>query len=68
MKTKKDLVDTVNRLADDFAKNPDDWENQTIDRYFDALSAWLDSARVKQTVEPSWDLMCEMLEAAKYYE
>lgn len=68
MKTREDAVRTLEGLIASLNAHPDEWENPTLERYLDAMAAWLDSARVRQMQEPSWELFCQALEAAKVYE
>lgn len=68
MKTKADVVQTLNTLHADLRNNPEKWGNPSLDQFLDAMSAWLDSARLRTVDEPSWELICEMLEAGKIYE
>lgn len=56
--------DTLTELRD----KPDCWENPTLDRYLDGMAAWLGDSGKKHNQPPSWDLIVEMLEAAKIYE
>ena len=72
--TKKDFVLFVSELKDDFQKNPHEWENSTIDRYLEALSAWInDDDNMTETGgqigdTPSWKTLGMILLVAKYYE
>lgn len=68
MKTREDAVRTLNDLLADLRRNPEGWENPTLDRFLEAMAAWLDSGRVRMVDQPSWDLICELLEAGKIYE
>lgn len=68
MKTREDVVQTLNKLLTDLKANPEEWENPTLDRFLDAMNAWLDSGKMSQVTEPSWDLICDLLEAGKIYE
>jgi hypothetical protein len=68
MKTRQDVVDTLNALRADLSANPDSWENPTLERYLEAMAAWLDSGQSRQVREPSWDVLCDLLEAGKIYE
>jgi hypothetical protein len=68
MKTREDVVHTIYSLFLDLKANPDAWENPTLGRFLEAMGAWLDSARISQVAEPSWDLICDLLEAGKIYE
>lgn len=68
MKTREDVVETLNALQRDLRADPDSWENPNLDRFLEAMSAWLDSARLRKVTEPSWELICDLLEAGKIYE
>jgi hypothetical protein len=68
MKTRDDAVKAIRDLLLDLKNNPDDWENPTLERYLDAMSAWLESSGRKHNQPPSWDLIVDMVEAAKIYE
>jgi hypothetical protein len=57
------------------SEGTESWENETLDRYLEALAAWLaDSpgyfANRGEAVpeEPSWMLIANMLAAARTYE
>lgn len=47
--------------------NPKALRNSTRGRYLDAMAAWLEAAQ-KDCTQPSWEMIIEMLEAAKIYE
>jgi hypothetical protein len=68
MKTREDVVQALNELHADLRANPEGWENPTLDRFLEAMSAWLDSAKLRQVNEPSWELICDLLKAGKIYE
>jgi len=68
MKTREDVITTIQNLLADLKANPDSWENATLERYLDAMAAWLEGSGKKYNQPPSWDLIIEMLEAAKIYE
>ena len=68
MKTREDVVNTLNELHSNLRANPEGWENPSLARFLEAMSAWLDSARLRTVDEPSWEFICEMLEAGKIYE
>jgi hypothetical protein len=62
------VLETLARLVDDLEEHPGDWENPTLPRYLDAMRAWLEASQRKSPREPSWDLIADMLEAARIYE
>ena len=68
MKTREDAVRKMYQLIADLSANPEGWENPTLDRFLEAMAAWLDSAKMSQVSEPSWNLICDLLEAGKIYE
>ena len=68
MKTRENVIQALDALHADLRANPDGWENPSLDRFLAAMSAWLDSARLREVTEPSWDLICDLLEAGKIYE
>jgi hypothetical protein len=67
-KRPEDVLECLDQLLEDLEKNPDGWENPTLPRYLDAMRAWLEASQRKNPREPSWDLIIDMLEAAKIYE
>ncbi|MNL59379.1 hypothetical protein D3C87_1831050 [compost metagenome] len=73
--TKEDLAEFVSNLRKDFMKNPGDWENQTLDGYFDAMESWIrvidsysKNAGDMDVRNPSWKTFAKILIAAKFYE
>lgn len=68
MKKREDAVRLLEALVENLQGHPDEWENPTLERYLEAMAAWLGSARVREIQEPSWELFCQALEAAKIYE
>lgn len=73
--TNKDLSAFVEALRADLLANPDDWENVTLERFLEAMAAWVYSIEnvYKNTgrelpCQPSWKTMAEVLYAAKMYE
>jgi hypothetical protein len=68
MKTCHDVVQTLESLRDNLDSDRGSWENPTLERYLEAMAAWLGAHEMAKVEQPSWELMCEMLEAAKIYE
>lgn len=73
--TKEELSDFVLVLAQDFAENQSDWENQDLLAFLEAISAWIkdmDGFYARQGEEPpqsgSWKVFADILLAAKHYE
>lgn len=63
-------------LREDFINNKDEWENDTLDRYFDGLIGFStdmtgyfkNAGKEVDTENISWNMMAEMLLAASIYE
>jgi hypothetical protein len=68
MKTRDDVVQAIRRLLTQLKDNPDSWENPTLERYLDSMAAWLEDSGKSADRPASWDLIIEMMEAAKIYE
>jgi hypothetical protein len=73
--TKEDLADFVESLRNELSSCPGDWENQTLDRYLEAMEAWIRSMEYayknmgKEIPEqPSWKMIADILYSAKIYE
>ena len=75
IKSKDELADFVSALREDLTTNGDRWENPTLERFLEAMEAWLrvmDQAR-KNTgklpiTSPAWQTFSEILAAASMYE
>lgn len=62
------VLEALGSLRADLERNPEAWENPTLPRYLESMQAWLEASQEKSLREPSWDLIVDMLEAAKIYE
>ena len=62
------VLRTLDGLMLDLDHDPGDWENPTLPRYLESMRAWLEASQRKSPREPSWDMIADMLEAAKMYE
>jgi hypothetical protein len=75
IKSKEDLAGFVEALREDLLRNPDSWENPTLESYLDAMAAWIrsmDNYRRNIGEQPSeiptWEVFADILSAAKIYE
>ncbi|HEY1028119.1 MAG TPA: hypothetical protein VGE28_10910 [Pseudomonas sp.] len=73
--TKDDLAGFVSGLREELTESPEEWENQTLDRFLDAMESWIRviDAYSKNTgdveaLSPSWKTFAKILYAAKVYE
>ncbi|RKN18959.1 hypothetical protein D7147_16290 [Micromonospora musae] len=70
-----DLARVVDEMLNDLREHPADWENPTLERFLDALSATLDAlphlhANRGETLpdQPTWKTFAEALVMASGYE
>jgi hypothetical protein len=73
--SKGDLVAFVHALTENFHSHPEEWENDTLERFLDAFASWLEASDscyrnrgVSPPQSPTWQNVGEMLIAAKIYE
>ncbi len=64
--TQAELSAFVANLRADLVKNGADWENATLDRFLEALSAYINDAKISD--EPKWRTIAKILLAASRYE
>jgi hypothetical protein len=65
--TKQDVALLVEAMVEDLRRHPDEWENQTLERFLDALGASLASGR-DWPEHLGWRLLAEALITASGYE
>jgi len=74
VRSREDFVAFATALAKDFRDNRDSWENASLDRFLEALAGWvndMDGHYINKGVSPpqsDWNVLAEMLMAAKMYE
>jgi len=73
IKCKKDLILFVQNLQKDFVRNHNEWNNQTIDSFLEAISAWLEDANqdINDCIgenDPAWKYIATIFLAGKMYE
>lgn len=75
IQTREDLIAFIQALHADLRDDPDSWENPTLDRFLEALGAWMedmdgyyDYAGRPRPERPDWRTFGDMLMAAKLYE
>lgn len=73
--TRDDLVVFVKYLESQLNSKNYHWENTTLDRYLEAMSAWINdmdglysNLNIKLEDEPIWRTFARMLHAATIYE
>ena len=75
IRSREDFVAFVKALSKDLRDNPVTWENANLERFLEALSAWvedMDGYYINQDKpvpqQPDWKVAADMLMAAKMYE
>ena len=75
IKTKKDFVSYVHELSKEYHNNSESWPNKNLDTFLEALAAWvedMDGYYLNQgqpiPEKPDWQMIANMLAAAKVYE
>jgi hypothetical protein len=68
MKTSEDAVNAIRQLHRQLIESPESWENPTLDRFLEAMAAWLEDSGKAHHHEPSWELIIQILQAGKMYE
>ena len=70
----RDLVAVITRLRSDLTEHADEWENSTLERFLDAMAAWLSAFPQsyintgESTPDPDWRFVADLLRAARVYE
>jgi len=72
VKSKEDFIVFLQKLQEDLLVNPNEWENVQLDRYLEAMEAFLASSTEKSLVPmdftPSWSMFAQVMIAASVYE
>jgi hypothetical protein len=75
LRTREDFAAFLDQLREDLMKRPEDWENPTLDRFLEAMTAWVTASpqafrnRGKPYPENiNWNFFAEVLLAARIYE
>lgn len=73
--SRQELAAFVDRFADNLVEEPESWENDNLEDFLRALSAWLYDmdgcfTNFGEPVPeaPTWQLIARMLKAASAYE
>ncbi|MBA3238185.1 MAG: hypothetical protein H0T62_07565 [Parachlamydiaceae bacterium] len=75
IKPKKDFTSFVYDFSQDYYNNPKSWENKDLGTFLSAIAGWvedMDGYYINQgqavPEEPNWQIIADMLGAAKIYE
>lgn len=65
IKTREDFEFFLEKLVTDYKQNKEDWQNDTLKSYLDALHGFNYNS---DNDRPSWRAFAEMLLTARFYE
>jgi hypothetical protein len=68
LKNREDVVTAIEALLADLKRNPETWENPSLEALLEAMAAWVEDWGRKYDPPPSWEFIIQMLNAAKIYE
>ena len=76
VKSREDFVKFLSLLQKDFLQNPENWENNRLDTFLEALSAYADEIQgvydnASENVnadKPSWQTFADIFKGAMIYE
>jgi hypothetical protein len=75
IKSKKDFIFFLENLSKDLKENPSDWENNNLERFIGAMSAWLEdmdglykNSGGKPPDNVNWQFFGQLLLASRIYE
>jgi hypothetical protein len=63
-----DVINTLQELRADLLREPEAWENPTLEGYLEAMEAWLTACKDRIPPEATWRVFVGALTAAKLYE
>lgn len=74
--TRKDFIEAVEILRTDYNKNPENWENITIDDFLNAIARYTDDIQgyydnTGQNIDaniPNWKIFADIMKGASIYE
>jgi hypothetical protein len=63
------VLTAINQLREELRQGRiEDWENPTLERFLEAMHAWLETMGPRVGKTPSWKFVEAMVRAAKIYE
>lgn len=75
IETKEDFAEFLNVFRESLVSQPDEWENPTLEKFLDAMEAWVNSMEGyvinsgdTDVLRPSWRTFAKILSAASVYE
>lgn len=75
IQTKKDFVNFLRALKNDYLENLSSWENKDIETFLEAMACWVEdmdgfyiNQRLQVPEKPDWKVFADILMGGKLYE
>lgn len=75
IQTKKDFINFLRALKNDYVENLSSWENKDIEAFLEAMASWvedMDGFYINQGLpvpeKPNWKVFADILMGGKLYE
>ena len=75
IETKEAFIDFVNCIVDDYRENKDEWENQSIPEFLEAICSWVEdmdgfyeNMGWKIPANTDWKFIATLFHVGKIYE
>ncbi len=62
------LIESLRQLRTDLERNPNAWQNTTLDDYLESIAAWLEDSKERLPEQPSWEFVAGLFSVGKIYE
>jgi hypothetical protein len=61
-------IDGIRELRESLRKNPESWQNDTLEAYLEATEAWLEATKNRAPEVPSWEYVAGLFGVGRIYE
>ena len=68
IKSKKELIEFLSFLSSDLKTNKEEWENPTLEDYFESIEGWLEDTEDENIKENTYAAIAKILYMGKIYE
>lgn len=73
IKNKSDFIRFLNLLSKDFERNPNEWENKTIQEFLEQMASWIEDYSTCPVNDIKWDtidfkVLAQIVYMGKIYE
>lgn len=69
VESKEELISFLEKMAHDFNKDEENWENQQVDDFLQSMSNWLEDVQEESYFEQmNWNFIAKLLYMGKIHE